>query len=192
MRPSRSSPSRCASPRTGAPTCARSSPPTGPARGAWASWPIASAWTSCARPPRRPRLRRAAHARVPRGSRRRDAHRGRPARGGRRRPRAAGGATIAGDELTLDFSGSAAQHAGNLNCPLAVTASACLFAVRVLTDPDIPPSAGAYRRSRCSRPRARCSTRARRGGRRLATSRPPRAWPTSCSAPSAAPWARGP
>lgn len=54
-------------------------------------------------------------------------------------------ATIAGDELLLDFSGSAAQHAGNLNCPLAVTASACLFAVRVLTDPDIPASAGAYR-----------------------------------------------
>jgi N-methylhydantoinase B len=54
-------------------------------------------------------------------------------------------ATVDGDELTLDFSGSAAQHEGNLNCPLAVTASACLFAVRVLTDPDIPPSAGAYR-----------------------------------------------
>jgi N-methylhydantoinase B len=54
-------------------------------------------------------------------------------------------ASVDGDALTLDFSGSAAQHAGNLNCPLAVTASACLFAVRVLTDPDIPPSAGAYR-----------------------------------------------
>ncbi|MEA2253765.1 MAG: N-methylhydantoinase [Solirubrobacteraceae bacterium] len=54
-------------------------------------------------------------------------------------------ATVAGDELTLDFSGSAAQHEGNLNCPLAVTVSACLFAVRVLTDPDIPASAGAYR-----------------------------------------------
>jgi N-methylhydantoinase B len=54
-------------------------------------------------------------------------------------------ATVRGDELVLDFSGSAAQHEGNLNCPLAVTASACLFAVRVLTDPDIPPSAGAYR-----------------------------------------------
>ncbi len=37
------------------------------------------------------------------------------------------------------------QHSGNLNCPLAVTRSACYFAVRVLTDPDIPPSAGAYR-----------------------------------------------
>ncbi|MCP9488568.1 MAG: hydantoinase B/oxoprolinase family protein [Solirubrobacteraceae bacterium MAG38_C4-C5] len=54
-------------------------------------------------------------------------------------------ATIDGDGLTLDFTGSAAQHPGNLNCPLAVTRSACLFAVRVLTDPDIPPSAGAHR-----------------------------------------------
>jgi N-methylhydantoinase B len=47
--------------------------------------------------------------------------------------------------LVLDFTGSAAQHDGNLNCPLAVTSSACMFAVRVLTDPDIPPTAGAYR-----------------------------------------------
>jgi len=54
-------------------------------------------------------------------------------------------ATIEGDELTLDFSGSADQHDGNLNCPLAVTRSACWFAVRVLTDPDIPPAAGAMR-----------------------------------------------
>jgi N-methylhydantoinase B len=54
-------------------------------------------------------------------------------------------ATVEGDTLTLDFEGSAGQHEGNLNCPLAVTRSACLFAVRVLTDPDIPPSAGAYR-----------------------------------------------
>ena len=54
-------------------------------------------------------------------------------------------AAVRGDELTLDFTGSAAQHHGNLNCPLAVTVSACLFAVRVLTDPDIPPNAGALR-----------------------------------------------
>ncbi|HUA73187.1 MAG TPA: hydantoinase B/oxoprolinase family protein [Solirubrobacteraceae bacterium] len=54
-------------------------------------------------------------------------------------------ASVEGDRLTLDFEGSAPQHEGNLNCPLAVTRSACLFAVRVLTDPDIPPSAGAYR-----------------------------------------------
>ena len=54
-------------------------------------------------------------------------------------------ATVDGERLLLDFTGSAPQHTGNLNCPLAVTHSACYFAVRVLTDPDIPPSAGAYR-----------------------------------------------
>jgi N-methylhydantoinase B len=54
-------------------------------------------------------------------------------------------AVVEGERLLLDFSGSAPQHEGNLNCPLAVTRSACLFAVRVLTDPDIPPTAGASR-----------------------------------------------
>ncbi|MFL5828580.1 MAG: hydantoinase B/oxoprolinase family protein [Solirubrobacteraceae bacterium] len=54
-------------------------------------------------------------------------------------------ATVEGETLRLDFTGTAEQHEGNLNCPLAVTHSACYFAVRVLTDPDIPPSAGAYR-----------------------------------------------
>jgi N-methylhydantoinase B len=54
-------------------------------------------------------------------------------------------ATVSGDEMTLDFSGSVDQYDGNLNCPLAVTMSACYFAVRVLADPDVPPCAGAYR-----------------------------------------------
>ena len=54
-------------------------------------------------------------------------------------------ARVEGDSITLDFSGSAAQHGGNLNCPLAVTLSACYFALRVLTDPDVPPCEGAYR-----------------------------------------------
>jgi N-methylhydantoinase B len=54
-------------------------------------------------------------------------------------------ATVRGERLELDFTGSAPQHDGNLNCPLAVTLSACMFAVKVLTDPDIPASAGAYR-----------------------------------------------
>ncbi|HET9592896.1 MAG TPA: hydantoinase B/oxoprolinase family protein [Solirubrobacterales bacterium] len=54
-------------------------------------------------------------------------------------------ATIAGDSLRLDFSGSDGQVEGNLNCPLSVTKSAAFFAVRVLTDPDAPPSAGAHR-----------------------------------------------
>jgi N-methylhydantoinase B len=54
-------------------------------------------------------------------------------------------ATIAGDSLRLDFSGTENQVDGNLNCPLSVTKSAAFFAVRVLTDPDAPPSAGAHR-----------------------------------------------
>jgi N-methylhydantoinase B len=54
-------------------------------------------------------------------------------------------ATIAGDELELDFTGSAGQVDGNLNCPLPVTRSAALFAVRALLDPDAPASAGAHR-----------------------------------------------
>jgi N-methylhydantoinase B len=52
--------------------------------------------------------------------------------------------TIDGDELSVDFAGTASQHAGNLNCPLAVTRSATYFVVRCLTDPDVPASAGAF------------------------------------------------
>ena len=54
-------------------------------------------------------------------------------------------AAVEGGGLTLDFSGSAQQSEGNLNCPLAVTLSASLFALRVLADPDVPPCAGVQR-----------------------------------------------
>ncbi|HEV7563824.1 MAG TPA: hydantoinase B/oxoprolinase family protein [Solirubrobacterales bacterium] len=54
-------------------------------------------------------------------------------------------ATISGDSLRLDFGGTDPQVNGNLNCPLSVTKSAAFFAVRVLTDPEAPPSAGAHR-----------------------------------------------
>ncbi len=52
--------------------------------------------------------------------------------------------TVDGDEVTIDFAGTAAQHDGNLNCPLAVTRSACAFVVRCLTVPDLPASGGAF------------------------------------------------
>jgi N-methylhydantoinase B len=52
--------------------------------------------------------------------------------------------TIAGDDVEIDFAGTAAQHGGNLNCPLAVTRSASYFVVRCLTDPDVPASGGAF------------------------------------------------
>ncbi len=65
-----------------------------------------------------------------------------PAGGGELEIRTA--VTIAGDELELDFAGTAPQHDGNLNCPLAVTRSACYLVVRCLTDPDVPASGGAF------------------------------------------------
>jgi N-methylhydantoinase B len=67
------------------------------------------------------------------------------AAGNRRDVRLRVEATISDDELALDFNGSDPQVSGNLNCPLSVTKSAAFFAVRALTDPDAPPSAGAYR-----------------------------------------------
>jgi N-methylhydantoinase B len=54
-------------------------------------------------------------------------------------------ARLCGDRLALDFSGTDDQIDGNLNCPLSVTRAAAFFAVRVLTDPDAPPCAGAHR-----------------------------------------------
>jgi N-methylhydantoinase B len=55
-------------------------------------------------------------------------------------------ATVAveGDSMTIDFSGTADAVAGNVNCPLAVTRSACYFALRVLLPKDIPANAGTY------------------------------------------------
>ena len=52
--------------------------------------------------------------------------------------------TIAGDSIDIDFEGTAAQYDGNLNCPLAVTRSACFYIVRCLTAPDLPASGGAF------------------------------------------------
>src|SRR5579884_3399155 len=59
---------------------------------------------------------------------------------------------LAGDELRIDFAGTAPQHDGNLNCPLAVTKSACYFVVRCLTAPDLPASGGAFAPVRVSAP----------------------------------------
>jgi N-methylhydantoinase B len=52
--------------------------------------------------------------------------------------------TIAGDAIEIDFAGTAAQQEGNLNCPLAVTRSACFYVIRCLTAPDLPASGGAF------------------------------------------------
>ncbi|MGI8557387.1 MAG: hydantoinase B/oxoprolinase family protein [Solirubrobacteraceae bacterium] len=51
---------------------------------------------------------------------------------------------VAGERIRIDFAKTAAQVAGNVNCPLAVTRSACYFALRVLLPDDIPANAGTY------------------------------------------------
>ena len=51
---------------------------------------------------------------------------------------------IHGDQVGLDFAGTDAQQDGNLNCPLAVTRSACYFVVRCLAAPDVSASGGAF------------------------------------------------
>jgi N-methylhydantoinase B len=52
--------------------------------------------------------------------------------------------TIEGDGIIVDFAGTADAVTGNINCPLAVTRSACYFAVNVLLPRDIPANAGTY------------------------------------------------
>jgi N-methylhydantoinase B len=51
---------------------------------------------------------------------------------------------VRGEEIEIDFAGTAPQHRGNLNCPMSVTRSACYLVARCLTDPDLPASGGAF------------------------------------------------
>lgn len=53
--------------------------------------------------------------------------------------------TIAGDELTADFSDSSPQVRGPLNCRASAAASCVYYAAKAIIDPDLPTSAGAYR-----------------------------------------------
>jgi N-methylhydantoinase B len=69
--------------------------------------------------------------------------------------------TVTGDEIAIDFAGTADQHRGNLNCPLSVTKSACYFVVRCLTEPDLAASGGAFAPVTVTAP-AGCLVNARR------------------------------
>lgn len=54
--------------------------------------------------------------------------------------------TIAGDQMTIDFAGTADQVGSNMNNPFASTVSAAVAAAKsVLTDPDIPFNDGCSR-----------------------------------------------
>ncbi len=52
---------------------------------------------------------------------------------------------IDGELAEADFDGTAAQVAGNVNCPLAVTAAAVFYAFRCLMPPQTPACDGAFR-----------------------------------------------
>lgn len=60
--------------------------------------------------------------------------------------------TVRGEEMQIDFDGTSPQEAGNLNCPMAVTRSACYFVLRAVTDPDIPANMGALAPVRITAP----------------------------------------
>jgi N-methylhydantoinase B len=60
--------------------------------------------------------------------------------------------TVTGEEVAVDFTGSADQTAVNCNAVMAVTVSATWFVLRMLTDPDAPPNAGCYRCCRVTAP----------------------------------------
>ena len=53
--------------------------------------------------------------------------------------------TIEADTVHVDFTGTAEQTDGPINAVRAVTTSATYYAIRCLTDPDIPPNHGCYR-----------------------------------------------
>jgi N-methylhydantoinase B len=50
--------------------------------------------------------------------------------------------------VTVDFSDTAQQVAGNINCPVSVTAAAVFYVFRCLMDPRTPACAGSFRRIR--------------------------------------------
>ncbi|MGI8712282.1 MAG: hydantoinase B/oxoprolinase family protein [Solirubrobacteraceae bacterium] len=53
--------------------------------------------------------------------------------------------TRRGEDLVVDFSGTARQTRGPINCPIASTESAVYYAVTAVLDPGIPPNDGTYR-----------------------------------------------
>jgi len=53
--------------------------------------------------------------------------------------------TVTPEKLVLDFAGSSPQRPGNINAVAPMTYSASFFAIKLLTDPEIPVNAGTFR-----------------------------------------------
>ena len=50
-----------------------------------------------------------------------------------------------GDEVVVDFEGTAKQVEGNINCPIATVYAAVYYALIAVVDPHVPPNSGCYR-----------------------------------------------
>jgi N-methylhydantoinase B len=53
--------------------------------------------------------------------------------------------TVSPERIVLDFAGSSPQRPGNINAVAPMTYSASFFAIKLLTDPEIPVNAGTFR-----------------------------------------------
>jgi len=53
--------------------------------------------------------------------------------------------TVAGERMIFDFTGTAKQVRGGINCPFAVTCNSTWFTVKAVTDAAIPINQGCYR-----------------------------------------------
>lgn len=56
-------------------------------------------------------------------------------------------------KITVDFTGTAAQVAGNINCPLSVAAAGVYYVFRTLMPPQTPAAAGSFRSITISAPK---------------------------------------
>jgi len=68
--------------------------------------------------------------------------------------------TVVAGRVQVDFSGTAGQVDGNINCPLSVTAAAVFYVFRCLMDERTPACAGSFRRIELRAPEA-CLVNAR-------------------------------
>ncbi len=61
--------------------------------------------------------------------------------------------TVSAEQVSVDFTGTAQQVQGNINCPLPVTAAAVFYVFRCLMDERTPACAGSFRLLRLVAPR---------------------------------------
>ena len=51
---------------------------------------------------------------------------------------------VENDSMDIDFSGTSKEREANINAPYSVTLSSVYYAVRCVTDPNVPPNHGCY------------------------------------------------